>query len=324
MHRVLVTGATGFIGQQLVQQLLAKNVQVRALVRDRTMINTVGIEVFQGDLAKPDSLQGICENIDSVFHLAGHAHAWAETDKEASQKHRAVNLEGTRAILNQAIIAGVQRLVYFSTIKAAADSEHEVDEDFQTMPHTAYGLAKREAERLVLSSDLPHVCVIRPTLVYGSGVKGNLANMLKAIDRGYFLPIPEMGNRRSMVSLFDVCRAALLAAEVPAAHGQVYIVSDGLSYSSRAIYDAMREALGLPKRVWSVPYALLQVMAKTGDWLGRCLKRRFLFDSQALNKLLGNAHYSSKRIQHDLGFQAQQDLSQVLPTMVQYYRNNQR
>ena len=323
MHKVLVTGATGFIGQQLVKHLLARNCTVRVLVRDKVKAARLpaDVEFFYGKLEQPESLQSLCKDIDTVFHLAGHAHAWAEQDAVASKKHRAINLKGTQAILAEAEASGVTRFVYFSTVKAVADSSLETDEDFLTMPNSAYGLAKREAEACVLAAKLPHVCVLRPTLVYGPLLKGNLASMLKAIDKGYFLPVPEVFNVRSMIGIDDLCRAAILAAEQVAAHHQVYIVSDGVAYSTRAIYDLMRHFLNKPPRKWAIPFKLLTLLANMGDLIGKGLKRRFVFDSQALCKLLGSAHYNSTRICAELGFKPEQTLSSALPEIVNHYRH---
>lgn len=322
MRRVLVTGATGFIGQSLVKHLVSQGCQVRALVRDPVKAAKLPAEVecCYGSLEQSTSLATACKNIDTVFHLAGHAHAWAERDVVASQKHQAVNLEGTQTLLAAAKDAHVQRLVYFSTIKAVADSLDEIDEDFDVPPQSAYGLAKRKAELAVLQSSLMHVCVLRPTLVYGPGLKGNLAAMLKAIDKGYFLPLPEVRNRRSMVGIDDLCRAAILAATTAAAHGRVYIVSDGVPYSTRSLYDLMRQSLNLAPRTWSIPLWLLTGLARLGDMFGMCIKRRCVFDSQALAKLLGSASYRSIRIEQDLGFKAKDTLNQLLPAIVLHYR----
>lgn len=322
MRSVLVTGATGFIGQVLVKHLLAKSYRVRALVRDpvKAALLPVEVECCYGALDQVDSLRTACTDIDTVFHLAGHAHAWAEKDQQASQKHRAINLQGTQALLAAAEAAQVQRFIYFSTIKAVADSITVIDESFVAAPQSAYGMAKREAEACVLQSLLAHVCILRPTLVYGPGLKGNLASMLKAIDKGYFPPLPEVHNVRSMVGIDDLCRATVLAAETPLANRQVYIVSDGMSYSTRALYDDMRQALGLPPRAWSIPLGCLTSLAYVGDVIGKYSQRRCVFDSQALHKLLGSAHYRSNCIQRNLGFVAQDTFKQLLPAMVAHYR----
>lgn len=320
--KILVTGATGFIGQALVKHLLSQSYRVRVLVRDPAKVALLPAEVecYYGALEQPDSLRAACADIDTVFHLAGHAHAWAEKDALASQKHRAINLQGTQALLAAAEAEAVQRFIYFSTIKAVADSTTAIDESFEALPQSAYGLAKREAEACVLRSSLAHVCVLRPTLVYGPGLKGNLASMLKAIDKGYFPPLPEVHNIRSMVSLNDLCRATLLAAQTPLANRRIYIVSDGVPYSTRALYDDMRRGLGLPVRTWSIPLGCLTALAYAGDIIGRYTQRRFVFDSQTLKKLLGSAHYRSNGIQHDLGFVAQESFSRLLPAMVANYR----
>jgi nucleoside-diphosphate-sugar epimerase len=144
--------------------------------------------------------------------------------------------------------------------------------------------------------------------------------MMDAIERGRFPPLPATNNKRSLVHVDDVIRAALLAAESPRANGQVYIVTDGHAYSTDDIVRTMRDALGKPARGWAVPLGVLRMVAAAGDLIGRLRGRRFVFDSNAYGKLLGSAWYSSGKIEQELGFRARCDLRDGVEEMVKGFR----
>lgn len=315
MKRALVTGATGFIGKQLCQTLQNKGVHVTALGREH---QRGPWDVFKtGDVAGILPLD-LCENIDVVFHLAGIAHAM-KMPKSEEDCYRRVNVEGTSHLLDLIRESEVRALVYFSSIKATADPGDDcVDEAFLDKPTDLYGISKRQAEELVLafSQDYGfHVSVLRPTLVYGPAPKGNLARMIKAIQAGRFPPLNISTNQRSMVSVTDLVRAAILVAEHEQASGQVYIVSDGQTYSTRDIYNAMCQALKKPPPRWHLPLWPLSVFAHLGDAIGRLLGRPFAFNSEALSRLLGSACYRNEKLRQ-LGWQPSQTLQDVLPEMV--------
>lgn len=316
MKQVLVTGAGGFIGERLCRHLRQRGVHIRTLSRRNLPEST---DNFALDLAGEAFPAELCSGIDTVFHLAGKAHALAENNED-EQQYRQINTEGTRKLLEAAKLAGVNRFVFFSSVKAVGDSDLQpMDETVTVKADTPYGRSKYEAEQLVLHGGyVPHPVVIRPCMVYGNSDKGNLPRMIKAVRRGLFPPLPELHNRRSMVHVDDVVAVALLAAEKTEAAGQIYIVSDGQSYSTRQLYDFIRAALGKSPMQWTIPLIVFKVLAKIGDAIGRLRGRRFMFDSDALWKLTGSAWYSSAKIERELGFRPQQSLQQSLPDIVRF------
>jgi nucleoside-diphosphate-sugar epimerase len=271
------------------------------------------------DLAVDDCPNGLFDGIETVFHLAGKAHDLAENVRD-ELLYRQVNVEGTRKLLEAARLAGVKRFVYFSSVKAVGIAEQQpMDEAVDVPVDSPYGQSKFEAEQLVLHGGyVPHPVVIRPSMVYGNTQKGNLPRMIKAVRYGLFPPLPDMRNRRSMVYVDDVVRAAIMAAEKPEAAGQVYIVTDGNPYSTRQIVDMIRAALGKPKMAWQLPLGWLKGLAKMGDIIGHSIGRRFLFDSATLEKLSGSAWYSSAKIERELGFRPECTLQQALPGIVHF------
>ncbi|HLB43519.1 MAG TPA: NAD-dependent epimerase/dehydratase family protein [Gammaproteobacteria bacterium] len=322
--RVLVTGATGFIGQSFIPFLLKKGVTVRVLVRGLRQNGFPSeVEQYIGDLTNADSLKGAAADVDVLFHLGGHAHAWKEKDEEAINKHTAVNFMGTQNILNEGIRAGIKKFIFFSTIKAVADTEKCIDEKWDTQPNTPYGKAKRAAEEWVLNNcnqHAVHACILRLPLIYGPGVKGNLYQMLQSIDKGYFPAIPFTKNQRSLVGIYDVCEAAWLAAQSIQANGKVYFVTDNQSYSTHDIYSIMRHALGKSHPWFYFPFWLFKILALVGDAVGSALRRRIPFDSQAFDKLFGTVYCDSSCIQEELGFCPQYSLRELMPEIVRAYR----
>ncbi len=199
MKRVLVTGATGFIGRRLVTELLRQSVGIRILVRDANravMLGDSGISLHEGNLEDSSRLDGLCEDVDTVFHLAGYAHADAAS-KDSSDPHRKITVEGTRRLLSVVLRHRVKRFILVSSVKAQGeDTVRCIDEEAPSLPTTGYGRSRFEAERLVLTAGCEaglETCVLRLPLVYGPGQKGNLLRMMEAIDRG---PVPALARYR--------------------------------------------------------------------------------------------------------------------------------
>lgn len=317
MKKVLITGANGFIGQVLVNQLLAQGIAVKALVRNKGInpaVESVALDLIEDWAVNP------CEGVDTVFHLAGKAHALAEIAAD-DLEYQLINTETTRKLLDAAKQAKAERFIFFSSVKAVGDTSILQDETNQTQPDTPYGQSKRDAENLVLHGDyVPHSVVIRPCMVYGLSAKGNLPRMILAIKRGFFPPLPEVHNHRSMVHVEDLVNAAILAAQNPKAAGQVYIVSDGQDYSTRQLYELICRALKKRPLPFHIPVCLLKGLAKIGDKIGRIRGRRFMFDSDALDKLLSSAWYSSAKIETELNFRSKQNLPNALAEIVGYLK----
>jgi len=310
-----MTGATGFIGQHLCKSLERKDIELHILGRTRPGF---GPHFHLWDMQ--ESLDDkYLQGIDTVFHLAGKAHTLSETRQDADEYFR-INTEGTRRLLEAAREAGVRRFVFFSSVKAMCEGGDAcLDESATYHPETPYGKSKLAAEQLVLNGGhVPEPAVLRLSMVYGPTRKGNLPRMIEAVARGRFPPLPDIHNKRSMMHVDDVVKAALLAAEHPEAGGKIYIVADGKAYSTRQMYEWICEALDKPVPAWHVPMAILKVLGKVGDGIGTLRGRRFMFDSDALEKLMGSAWYSSAKIERELGFSPERHLQDSLPEIVRY------
>ncbi|MBS3934735.1 MAG: NAD-dependent epimerase/dehydratase family protein [Sulfuritalea sp.] len=254
----------------------------------------------------PASLALACAGIETVFHCAGYAHAFTSSDPDA---HWRINFEGARNLVNAAGAAGVRRFVFLSSVKAMAEpGEACVDEGWPGEPATPYGKAKRAAEDAVLEAGERygmHVVNLRLAMVYGRGGRGNLERMARGIRAGWFPPLPETGNRRSLVHVDDVVEVVRRVAARPEARGRTYIVADARAYSGREIQDAMRAVLRAPTLRWSVPAGMLRAAGRLNGRLG-----------EIVDRLIGSACYSPARIERELGWRAKVGLEAGLREML--------
>lgn len=328
MREIAVTGATGFIGRALLPALQATGDHARVLVR-RPAGNPFApdVQMQQGDLDDTAALAALTAGADAVIHLAGYAHAASTPSAAELERHRRFNFEGTQNLFRHAAAAGVRRFVFVSSVKAGGEDAHDcLDERHARMPTDPYGLIKRRTEDWLFEQSAHHgmeVCVLRPALVYGPGVKGNLAAMLRAIDRGRFPPLPETHNVRSMVAVHDVVVALLAAATRPQAAGQICILDDGEAYSTRRIYTAMAAALGRPVPAYCVPPRLLRLLGRVGDVGEAVLRRSLPFNGTLAARLLDSACYHSVQADTRLGFRPRFRLEDQLPAMVAAYRGGE-
>ena len=323
---VLVTGGTGFIGRRLVAALLEQGARVRVLTREsgvyeqRFFQKSPAVKIAVGNLTDPASLTPACAGAETVFHVAGFAHPDADSTPDFAARHWAVNAQGTFDLLDAARAAGARRFIFLSTVKAVGDPGPRcAAEDWDAPPETPYGRAKRAAEERVLAvgreSGMQTVN-LRPALVYGPGMQANLLRLIEAVRLGWLPPLPETGNRRSLVHVEDVVQALLLAAVHPAAAGQTYFVTDGRPYSGKELYRLIRLALGRPVPRWAVPAPALWGAADLADGVSRLIGRRDRKARSMLDKLLGWACYDSRRIVNELGYRPVWDLECALPGLL--------
>ena len=302
MNKYLITGGTGFLGQRLVGLLSTFECNIRLISRKvnpefETVVCNLGVDKVP---------LSALESIDTVFHLAGVTHDLDNT-YSIEANYYAVNVNATIDLALAAVDNGVKSFVFVSSSKAGGTPPpgkcaNEID---QAEPEGIYGKTKREAELKLLeigrSSDM-HVSIIRPALIYGPDMKGNLRLMLSSINKGLFPPLPETENRRSMIHVDDVVEAIILIAEDYRAKGEIFIATDGEHYSSRDIYKSMCKIIGKPIPNWSVPEYLFYMVAKISPKI-----------KYKINKILGDECYSSKKLS-SLGFVAKRRLKEMNET----------
>ncbi len=281
--KCLVTGATGFIGRELCQQLAAAGHEIVPYSCSGQALDD-GTATIPIDLRtdSPDESDMACADV--VFHLAGIAHQQAPAIDYEKVNHQAVV-----RLARQARIAGVKAFIFLSSVKAmgAAPGPAARAEGDGVLPLDDYGLSKWLAEsalsREFRGGDMS-VCIIRPTLVYGPHVKGNLQRLARGINRGLPRP-PEIGGR-SMIAVGDLCRLMLTLAEQRKAGVSTYIASDGEVYSLRRMYEAIRRARGRGRGLAWCPRWLWALACSLQD-------RRNREAQSAWSKLFGSELYSN-------------------------------
>ena len=295
----LITGATGFIGRRLIS---AVDGEIRVLSRAAHS----DLETVICDLQSSVISDNTLDNIDTVFHLAGFAHDMRDPSKIVDLYYK-INVSATVQLAELAVKSGVKRFVFVSSIKAGGISTPKkcINENDQIDPEGIYGKTKREAELRLLKIGKEsgmHISIIRPSLVYGPDVKGNLKSMLLGVEKGWFPPLPETGNKRSMIHVDDLVRAILLVADDDRANGEIFIATDGIPHSSRYIYNAMCSALDKSIPKWSVPKTLFDIASLVSSQI-----------KYKINKLLGDECYSSAKLEA-LGFKAKKSLKDMNET----------
>ncbi len=265
-ERVLVTGASGFIGAPLVEALARKGKTVRVAVRrPGAMRFAGGIEVVRvPDFNEAIDWKPILSGVGSVVHLAGIAHVGPRLDQSAYDR---VVYGATAELARACGEAGVRRLVFLSSVRAqsSAAAVRALRETDAPHPTEAYGRAKLKAEAAIRSSRTSWA-ILRPPLVYGRGVKGNLASLIRIANSPWPLPLASFKNLRSLVSLENVIAAITFALDSDAAVNETFLVADPTPLTLAEIVVALRRGAGRPPRLFPLPPALLAAGLKA---LGR-------------------------------------------------------
>ncbi len=306
-HRVLVTGATGTLGRRLILSLLGRVDHLVVLSRSPVSLfaDLDQVESIRGDLVSGEGVDRACRGVDTVIHLASYSPLPGDPEPEEHPAHFDVTVTGTARLLASARRAGVERLVFVSSVRAERGA-------------TAYGRAKREAEEMLLSAagSGPVCTVLRLPALYGPGVPGNIARLVALVNSGRCPPLPETGNRRSLVHLDDAAAAVARTALGPLLPERLYGVSDGEAYSGRRVYTAIAAALGRRVPRWIVPAWLLRAGAACGDLVQRGTGLSLPLNSGNLEKLLGSEWVDGTPFARDSGFEPRYTLESALPDLV--------
>jgi nucleoside-diphosphate-sugar epimerase len=267
--RVLVTGASGFIGQQLVTVLAKQGYAVRAAARDpHAIIAASDVErVAMPELAAPADWSALLDGVTHVVHLAGIAHAPGVLPDTIYTR---INAEAVGELAAQAK-GTIERFVFMSSVRAQAglSADHAITEKDVPQPTDAYGRAKLEAEQRVEKSGVPYT-ILRPAVVYGKGVKGNIASLATIAKTPMPLPFGALDNKRSLLALDNLVSAVCHVLESEAAKNETFLVADAEPISVADLAGAMREGLGRPPHLMKVPTGavkrILKSFGREADW----------------------------------------------------------
>jgi len=254
--KVLVTGASGFVGSATCTRLVAEGMNVIGTVRHLPARSLPGVDYrIVADLSRSTDWREVVKRIDTVVHCAARVHVMRETAADPLVAFRAVNVAGTEQLARQAAAAGVRRFVFLSSVKVNGEGGSVAYcETDPPAPQDAYGISKYEAElglREIAVETGMEVVIIRPPLVYGPGVKANFQSLMRALVRGLPLPLGAIHNRRSLVALDNVVDLIVTCIEHPAAANETFLVSDGEDLSTTELIRRLARAMGRP--AWLIP-----------------------------------------------------------------------
>jgi UDP-glucose 4-epimerase len=256
--RVLITGATGFIGRALTRALADAGVSVRAAARDLAAVpSSPSVEpVALPDLSQPIDWRPLITDVDAVVHLAGIAHVSQEiSDSDYDRVNRLATKELALAC---SLAPSIQRLVFLSSIRAQTGpaADHTLTEEDAPQPTDAYGRSKLAAEAFVRGYGAPFT-ILRPVVVYGAEARANMAQLIRISSLPFPLPFGAFGNRRSLLSLDNMISAIRFVLDTPSTAGETYIVSDPSALSLAQMIATIRQAKGRSPSLIPVPPALL-------------------------------------------------------------------
>lgn len=330
MRRVLVTGATGFIGSRVVPALLEAGAEeVRCLVRSperAAALPRAGdtrVARVVGDLTRPESLAGIAEGCDTVVHLAAEGHVSAQSE-EAFQRFLAINVAGTEALIRGvAETGGVERFVHFSSTAAMGLIEKPVvSEADEPQPATPYQRSKRQSEITALETGrelgVP-VVVLRPCMVYGPGGLGEFHKMARLMRKGRFPKVGRGGNLTPLVHVEDVAQAAVLAASRGGAF-ETYLVASERSPALDKLRAWIMEGWAEKAAYPYVPAPVMFAAAWGFEVLGRLTGRAPLATRRNIANTVFDRVFSIEKARRELGYQPAVDLHEGVVETVRWFK----
>ncbi|MEW8507350.1 MAG: NAD-dependent epimerase/dehydratase family protein [Candidatus Thiodiazotropha sp.] len=309
MTTILVTGANGFVGEHLCRYLTTKGYTVRAALREYRPQWSLADQVAVGDIHGSTDWSRALTGVDTVIHLAARVHVMQESEDDPLAVFRRINVEGTSGLAEQASAAGVRRMIYLSSIKVNGEKTHgepfRADDD--AAPEDAYGVSKWEAEqvlrRIAIETGLEPV-IVRPVVIYGAGVKGNIQRLMSLIRRGVPLPLGGITNRRSFLSVQNLLDFLRCCIDHPAAAGELFLLADGEELSTPQLIRRLGQAMGCGVRLFPLPLSLLRL----SGWLGG--------QSQVIARLTEDLQVDIGKNRERLGWTPLYDMDQALREMV--------
>lgn len=316
-ERVLVTGATGFVGTALCRRLREYGFLVRMAVHDSARLPS-GVSACSDDewvvlhnRSNEIETAHACQGVRVIIHLAARVHVMTDHAADPLREFRRVNTDWTEWLARIAASQGVRRFVYLSSIKVNGEqSRIPFAEQHPPNPQDPYGVSKWEAEQAlgkVSAQTGLEIVVIRSPLVYGPGVGGNFLQLLNILRRGVPLPLANIPNQRSLIYRGNLVDALVCCAQDRRAAGQTYLVSDGEDLSTPDLIRRLGKALGVSVRLWPLPVLLLR-------FLGKILGKQAVID-----RLFGSLQVNSSKIRQELDWQPPFSVDQGLTETAAWY-----
>jgi len=311
--RVLVTGASGFAGCSVIPELASAGYEVHATARRSCSVRGATRFVVADLLEAP--LDPLLEGMDAVVHLAARAHVMHERARDPEAEYMRDNCVLTQQLAMAALRMGVRRFVFSSSIKVMGESTHELPftESDPARPLDAYGRSKLAAERILegiaRESNLA-VVILRPPLMYGPGVRGNLLRLMRLVDKDIPLPVSSIGNYRSLLGVRNFGSAVSAILSAPAQPYRAYLVSDGEAVSTPELVRIIAKALGKRARSFAFPKVILQMAANA---IGR---------RREVDRMTESLVVDDSLFREELGWSPPFSLAEGLAQMAMAYRES--
>lgn len=311
LPHVLVTGATGFVGQALCDSLKCRDWRVRRAVRSRVAAS----EFVVHDIGPNTGWRGALEGIDCVVHLAARTHVIDDNSRDTMDAYRWINVAGTITLARAAAMHGAKRFVYLSSIKVNGErtSGHPFTERDTPCPEDAYGISKYEAEQAlwqIARETGLEVVILRPPLVYGPGVKANFLQLMHVCARRIPLPLASIENSRSLIYLGNLVDAIAICMQHPLAGGKTFLLGDSEDVSTPELARRISAALGVRPRLLPFPPAGL-------GWGSALFGRKAQWE-----RLSSSLQINSTAIRNELEWRPPYTMAQGLAATARWYHSH--
>lgn len=321
MNHVLVTGANGFVGSRVCSLLQKKGYRVTQVVRDANRVNSSFLKDGMRDDNRIISIGNIdgctdwsraMDGVDSIVHLAARVHVMREKSRNPLESFRSVNVAGTEQLARAAIAHGVRRFVYISSISVHGNStdDRAYTEDDEAQPHSSYAISKWEGElalRSVAAGTGLEIVIVRPPLVYGSGVGGNFLRLMCLVSRGWPLPFGSIKNLRSFVGVENLADMIYRCVVNDRIAGESFVVCDGEDLSTPDLVRRIAQLMGRSARLFPCSVSMMRGAA------------RFSKKEDVLDRLCNSLRVNASKARCLLDWKPQISLDDGLARTVKWY-----
>jgi nucleoside-diphosphate-sugar epimerase len=328
-HRLLITGATGFVGGHLAEAAVARGHQVSTIARnssDTSLLDSLGVTVHRGDLSDPNIVRQAVQSVDVVVHCAAKVGDWGPVEE-----YRAVNVDALRSLLEACHQKSLHRFVHISTLGVYAARHHRGTDESEPLPPRhmdGYTQTKVEAEHLALDAHRLHglpVVVLRPGFVYGPRDRTVLPKLVENLRRGVVRFIGDPATlHMNTIFVGNLIKAIFLAIENPKAVGQVYNLTDGEKVTKLHFFNTICDGFGLPRITKRVPLLIARIVASLLEGRARRIGKpdppRL---TQARLKFLGlDLDFSIEKARRELGYVPDVGFDEGMRQTIEWFKSH--
>ncbi len=325
--KILITGATGFLGSHVTDLALERGDVVRILARPNENVSRLvkaGVEVCQGDLTERSSLEAAVDGVEHVLHCAARTGPWGPRIE-----YEQVNISGVKLLVEIAMAAKVRRIVHVSSITVHGLDVHGTADETASLcggpdPYSRTKVAgERMLQQMILDKGAP-VTIVRPGLIYGPRDINSFGRFAGLIEQGKMVLIGSGGNHLPLIYVRDVAQGIMLASETEQTIGRAYLLVNDEPITQSDYYHAIAKELGVPPPRVHIPYRAALALGATAELVGHVTQRkqppplmRF-----GLMQIGGENCFTMNRARSELGFSPQVNLAEGVRQSIAWYRSN--